>query len=126
MSVILEILFEFLFQVLIEIAVEIGLHNRKGLRRELHPVVSVLGYAVAGAVLGGLSLVVFPQLFLSHPYAQFAHLAVTPVLAGVVMGLLGAWRARRGSELVRLDRFAYGYVFALAFALARHGFAGSV
>jgi hypothetical protein len=35
------------------------------------------------------------------------------------MCLVGAWRLRREQELVRLDRFAYGYLFALAMALVR-------
>jgi hypothetical protein len=35
------------------------------------------------------------------------------------MALLGAWRARRGQDLIRLDRFAYGYLFALAMAAMR-------
>ena len=52
-------------------------------------------------------------------WAVVAGLAVTPVLAGLAMGVLGAWRQRRGQELLRLDRFAYGYLFALALALVR-------
>ena len=36
---------------------------------------------------------------------------------------LGAWRARRGDELLRIDRFAYGYLFSFALALVRFRFA---
>ena len=35
---------------------------------------------------------------------------------------LDAWRRRREDELVRLDKFAYGYLFALAMALVRFYF----
>jgi hypothetical protein len=33
------------------------------------------------------------------------------------------WRARHGKPVLRIDRFAYGYLFALAFALVRFLFA---
>jgi hypothetical protein len=39
------------------------------------------------------------------------------------MCALGAWRARRGGVVLRIDRFAYGYLFALALALIRFWFA---
>jgi hypothetical protein len=35
------------------------------------------------------------------------------------MALIGIWRDRRGQEPIRLDRFAYGYLFALSLALVR-------
>jgi hypothetical protein len=40
-----------------------------------------------------------------------------------MMCLMGAWRARRGDDVLRIDRFAYGYVFALSLALVRFIFA---
>jgi len=39
------------------------------------------------------------------------------------MAILGAWRARRGQQVLRIDRFAYGYLFALSIALVRFYFA---
>jgi hypothetical protein len=47
------------------------------------------------------------------------NLVVVPVLVGLVMVLLGAWRARRGDTVLRIDRFSYGYLFALALAAVR-------
>ena len=38
------------------------------------------------------------------------------------MAGIGAWRRRRDQELIRLDRFAYGYLFALAMAAIRFAF----
>jgi hypothetical protein len=38
------------------------------------------------------------------------------------MVALGAWRAQRGEPLLRLDRFSYGYLFALSQALVRFRF----
>ena len=42
---------------------------------------------------------------------------------GALMAALGAWRRRRGEALVRLDRFAYGLVFAFAMSAVRFVFA---
>jgi len=39
-------------------------------------------------------------------------------LIGEVLAI-GAWRRRRGQRPVLLDRFAYGYLFALVMALVR-------
>jgi len=33
--------------------------------------------------------------------------------------LAGRWRARRGDRVLRIDRFFYGYMFALGFASVR-------
>jgi len=52
------------------------------------------------------------------------NLLLTPVFAGLVMVGVGAWRAKRGDDLLRIDRFAYGYIFALAMAVIRYQFAG--
>ena len=38
--------------------------------------------------------------------------------------MLGRWRARRGDDVLRIDRFACGYLFALSLALVRYFFAG--
>jgi hypothetical protein len=45
-----------------------------------------------------------------------------PGRAGLAMMARGAWRRRRDQELIRLDKFAYGYLFALAMALVRFNF----
>ena len=52
------------------------------------------------------------------------NMLVTPVAAGWLMSALGAWRERRGQDRIRIDRFAYGYLFALGLGLVRFFFAG--
>ncbi|MEG2050389.1 MAG: hypothetical protein RR100_26340 [Comamonas sp.] len=44
---------------------------------------------------------------------------LTAIAVGAVMGAMGAWRARKGEPLLRINRFFYGYLFALCFALVR-------
>ena len=51
---------------------------------------------------------------------------LTPLAAGTAMAALGAWGRRREEKTIRLDRFGYGFAFALSMALvrflgARHG-----
>ena len=48
---------------------------------------------------------------------------VFPVAAGWMMSALGAWRERRGQDRIRIDRFAYGYLFALGLGLVRFFYA---
>jgi len=124
MQFLFEILGEFLLQIAVEALVELGLHSlAEPLRRPPNPWLAALGYALFGAILGALSLLLLPEHLTPAGLARTAHLLLTPVAVGACMVLLGAWRAKRGELLWRIDRFAYGYLFALGFALVRHGFA---
>ena len=119
MSFLVELLFEFVIQFVLEVLVEMGAHGLKRGRSPFHPSISVAIYVLLGGLLGWVSYLFFPQHFISHPYIRIVNLIVTPIAVGLALGAIGSWRAKRGIELVRLDKFAYGYTFALAFALAR-------
>jgi len=47
------------------------------------------------------------------------NLFLTPLLAGLVMALIGLLRPRKGPYRVRLDGFGYGFIFAFGMALMR-------
>ena len=118
--------FELLLQVLFEALAEFGVRAlgepfRRS--REASPWLAALGYAIYGAVAGGISLWLVPVAYLTAPWARIANLVVTPLASGLVMSMMGAWRRRRGEDLIRLDRFSYGVLFALAMALVRYFFA---
>ena len=119
MSFLAELLFEFVIQFVLEVLVEIGAHGFKRDREPIHPALSVIVYVLLGGFLGWVSYLFFPQHLISHPYVRAINLVLTPIAVGMALGAIGAWRAKRGTELVRLDKFAYGYAFALAFAMAR-------
>ena len=129
MEIVFEILFvllqfvgELVLQVILEALAELGLHSvRETFRRPKpsHPALAAVGYAILGAAAGAISLWLFPQLFIDTPRLRILNLLVTPVAAGAVMASIGAWRRKRDKELIRLDRFAYGFLFALAMALVR-------
>jgi len=123
----LGLLGELLLQVVFEVLAEFGLRSLgepfRRTRDATSPWLATLGYTIYGAIAGGLSLLVFPLAVLQNPVARIANLAITPLLSGLAMSLMGAWRRRRGDDLIRLDRFSYGVMFALAMALVRYFFA---
>ena len=122
LELLLELFGELLLQVIGEVLVELGLHARAEQRRAPDPWLAVLGYLLAGAALGGLSLLVLPN-YLVPPSGRMANGLLTPVAVGGVMMLMGAWRARRGQAVFRIDRFACGYLFAFSLASVRFAFA---
>ena len=85
---------------------------------------TIIGYVLFSAAARGLSLWAIPALFISSHAGRVANLVVTPFIAGGCMVAIGAWRRRRAQELILLDRFAYGYLFALVMALVRLRFGG--
>lgn len=118
-----EIAGEFILQIVLEALVELGFHTiAEPFRKTPNPWLATLGYVLLGSVLGGLSLLVFP-LHLVGGGLRVANLVITPIAAGLLMCLMGVWRARRDQPVLRIDRFAYGYVFALSLALVRFWFA---
>jgi hypothetical protein len=114
---------EFLLQIVLEMLAELGLHAiGETARPQPRPFLAALGYLLLGFIVGALSLLIAPD-FLIAGSLRLANLVLAPVAAGFAMSALGAWRAH-GRATVRLDRFAYGYLFALALAAVRFQFAG--
>lgn len=116
---------ELLLQIFAETLFEVGLRSLAApFRKEANPYVASIGYLLLGAIVGALSLLVVPRLMIGSHAGRVFSAVVTPVLAGTTMAALGAWRRRRGQRVVLIDRFAYGYLFALAMALVRLRFGG--
>jgi hypothetical protein len=124
LAFLLEIVGEILLQGVIEALAELGLHAlAEPFRKPRNPWLAGMGYAVFGAMAGGLSLLVFPSHLVAGEMMRIVNLVLTPIAAGLLMCAMGAWRARRGDAVLRIDRFAYGYLFALALAVVRFSFA---
>ena len=118
-----EILGEFLLQAVGEALLEISLHTLAApFKRTPNPWLAALGYLLFGAALGGLSLLLFPHYLVAGPW-RLANLFLTPFAVGGLMVAMGHWRARRGDEVLRVNRFVYGFLFAAALALVRYVFA---
>ena len=118
-----ELLGEFLLQAIVELFVELGIHAGPKFRKPMNPWWAATGYAIFGAVVGWLSLLIFPSHLVNGEALRILNLVFTPMAAGLLMCAMGMWRARRGDPVLRIDRFAYGYLFALALAVVRFGLA---
>ena len=116
----LELFGELLLQIFAQTLFDVGLRGLAApFREDAHPYLASIGYLVLGAIVGAVSLLVVPRLMIVSPTGRAFGVVVLPVLAGATMALLGAWRRRRGQRVVLIDRFAYGYLFALAMTLVR-------
>jgi hypothetical protein len=119
---IVQFLGELLLQAFGELIAElIGRSVKEPFRRPkpIHPWLAAIGYGIFGAIAGAISLWVLPSLFISAEWLRIVNLIATPLVAGLMMERLGAWREMKDQETIRLDTFAYGFVFALSMALVR-------
>ena len=122
LEVVLQFLFEIIIQVVVQLACEFGLQSiveafKPG--EVKNPWLAGFGYILLGAAVGGLSLLAFHSTMIHHSALRLVNLFLTPVVAGLVATTVGRWRRKRGQDLIRLDRFGYGFLFAFAMALVR-------
>ncbi len=124
MEILFEVFGELILQVVVEVFLQSGMHAIAApFRKASSPWLAALGYVFFGAVAGGMSLWFFPDYLMDKPQWRVVSAACTPVAAGLCIAALGVWRERRGQAVLRIDKFAYGYLFALAFGLVRFWFA---
>ncbi|MBL8482900.1 MAG: hypothetical protein JNJ60_11950 [Rhodocyclaceae bacterium] len=122
MEIIVQFIGELLLQVFGELIAElIGRSVKEPFRRPepINPWIAAIGYGVFGGIAGAISLWLLPSLFISAQWLRIVNLVLTPLIAGLVMERLGAWRELKHQKTIRLDTFAYGFVFALSMALVR-------
>ena len=133
MEVIFDILFTFFFEIFIqlfgELLIEMGIRaifdppSATTERREKQsPWLAGLGYILLGLMVGAISVKVLPQGVFHSRELRFANLLVTPLVAGLVMALIGRWRRRHEQPTIGLESFFYGYLFALSMASMRYFF----
>ena len=120
MEFIVELLLEFLLQAVGELLFEMGLRALVDpFRHKPSPWLAAIGYLLFGAALGAASLWLVPEHMVRSEPMRWVNLAITPWAVGAGMALVGRLRERRGDLLLRIDHFAYGYLFALSVALVR-------
>ncbi len=112
----MDLALELLLELFGELIVEIGVASAADawrLRRGFEAsVLSVVGFAMAGAVVGGLTLLVFPRAVVHDETLRLIHLVTSPVIAAGALAVL-----RR----VRMKSFGWGTLLhggALAFMLS--------
>ena len=132
----MEIIFELLFQLFLELIFH-GLFEvfGNGVRRGLtsvprkddtpfDPLLEVSLYALMGAIAGGISLWLVPLHLLKSPALQVLSLAITPIILGFLFEGFGRWKTNNDKPRYLVDRFSYGFTFALTMGLIRFFFAG--
>lgn len=130
-ELLVELLLEFFGEVILQVVFEalagIGVHASQHLKGEDSPDIPIWlaapGYAILGALVGAASLFVLPSSMAHTEFMRIGTLLVVPVIAGGAMALIGALRAKNGQQVLRIDRFGYGYLFALAMAAVRFVYA---
>jgi hypothetical protein len=120
-EIILQFLGELLLQLFVELLLELGFHSMANtFERPRNPTLSAIGYVLWGAIAGGLSLLLFPNSFVHNHALKIANLFITPIVLGVCMMLVGKYRSKKDKPLIRLDSFAYGFLFAFSMSLVRY------
>lgn len=76
-----------------------------------------------GAISGAISVWVFPMHLLASPVMQILNLAVAPIVLGFIFEALGRWRSNHDKPRYLVDRFSFGFTFALTMVLVRYFFA---
>ena len=88
---------------------------RRDDRPPAHPVLLAIGYGVLGLIAGALSLWLLPHSLMHTRFGRIACLLLAPVASGLADGPAGRLAGSAAVQaVVGLDRFFYGYVFALA------------
>ena len=126
MEGILEALLEFVAEVLLQIVgealAELGVRSVGHVlssERPRNPLLAALGYVILGASLGGLSLLAWPEALVPDPRLRLLYLFLSPAVAGLLMASVGAVLRRRGKVSIRLESFAFGFLFAFSLSLVR-------
>ena len=122
MSILLEILLELVLPLVTEIFAELFLHRLDRFVRAhtaLRIVVTALMYFGVGIVAGFFSLLIFPRAFAHSSTLPGISIVITPVLGGVLLSYIAWLRVRTWDWTIRLETFAYGYLFAFAMTLVR-------
>ena len=127
----MELIFELIFEVLAEVVLqivaeglfELGLYslsealNRK---RRRNPILASIGYLLWGGIIGVVTVFIFPTLMIKNATLRILNLIISPVMAGLAMSAIGSWRKRKGQDLLRIDSFLYGALFAFGLAIVRY------
>jgi len=87
------------------------------------PVLASVGYWLLGVLTGGLSLLVFPHPMVHPSRIHGISLLINPVIAGLVMSLIGSTLRKWDKRVVQIENFGYGFAFAFGMALLRFLFA---
>lgn len=129
MELLLQIIFEFFLEFIVQIIAELFLEAAfqkffaaLWVRKALNATLAVIMYFGLGVITGWFSILIFPHSFIRGSRLHGISLIITPLLAGLTMSGIGWIRTSQGKPVIRLDTFAYGFIFAFGMALVRFFF----
>jgi MFS family permease len=120
--ILLEVLLEFILPLIVEIfavAVVNKLERFVSKYETARVVVTAIMYTIVGLVAGFFSLLMFPKAFARSSTLPGISLVITPVLGGLLLSYIAWVRVRTWDWRIRLETFAYGFLFAFAMTLLR-------
>ena len=125
MSILLEILLELIVPLFAEFLAELALHKLGSIpmvQKTGRVILTAIVYAGLGLVAGLISLLIFPKAFARSTTLPGISLFITPLLGGVLMSYIAWFRVRTWDWTIRLETFAYGFIFTFVMTLLRFYF----
>ena len=122
MSILFEILLELVLPLFAELLAELAVHHLgqiPWMRKTGRVVLTAILYFGVGLAAGFFSLLIFPKAFARSSTLPGISLVITPVLGGLLMSYIAWFRVRTWDWTIRLETFAYGFLFAFAMTLLR-------
>ena len=127
LEVVFELLFEFFGELILQLGFEalgdtfkLGWQKLTG-RETGTTVKREAGWSVVtGIFCGGVTLLIFPVLAIRVPMLQLLNVLVAPLVAGLLVERVRAWRESR--KEFSMPVFGYAALFGAAFALTRWTF----
>ena len=127
MEIIFELLAELVFEIVLQGIFELGGRGIVSMFRRddatVNPWLAICGYVFMGAIAGSISIWLIPMHLLKSPVPQILYLAITPIALGCIFEMFGRWKANHDKPRYAMDRFSYGFTFALTMGLVRYFFA---
>ncbi len=132
MDIIFEFVISFLTELggplIFELLAELGLRSAAsalGHEKEIHPFFTLIGYIVLALICASISIAIHRGHYIKDVNLQYLHLAISPILVGLIMKYRGKFLQSKEKKAIRLDSFLYGYAFALTFSLVRFKYGGT-
>jgi hypothetical protein len=124
--IIFELIFGILAEVVLQIAAQVlfelgfySLAEALNKKRPRNPFLASIGYLLWGGIIGLVTIFIFPELMIKNPTIRILNLIISPAIAGLSMAAIGSWRKKKGQDILRIDTFIYGALFAFGLAIVR-------
>ncbi len=125
----MEIIFEIIFEVIVEVLGKYLTDYIAGpvwssLKRSklFEYFTTAIGYIIFGSIIGYISMLVFPKIFLKNSSLQLANLLFVPILVAFIVCIFGNWRNKIVLLKIKFEAFSFAYLFAFTVSFIRYYF----